>query len=380
MERKLASIQKITNVEPIEGKDRIVLATIQGWKVIVGKDQFNVGDNCVYFEIDSILPDVEMFSNIKTRSKLRIKTMKLGGVYSFGFCISIDDAKKLSKELKTKWPRKLKEGLDVTEILKVEKYEEDEWNRRAKGYTKPHGPIYKWFMRFAWFRKLVQPKKLSRAWPEFLIKTDEERVENLVNAFERWRDEKIPFHITSKMDGQSATFCLKEKEFIVCSRNCRLNRRTQSDSLFFETAEKYRIEDLLRYIKTDLVEDLHIGNKVEYVCLQGEQCGPTINGNRIGLKDIKLYIFNLIIKTEEGIFKLNPMTFETEFYNFSKLECVPYLGETVLPENIDELRKMSYGYYNGDGKHLREGIVLRNYDKNISFKCVNPDYLLKHGI
>jgi hypothetical protein len=74
------------------------------------------------------------------------------------------------------------------------------------------------------------------------------------------------------------------------------------------------------------------------------------------------------------------MTFETEFYNFSKLECVPYLGETVLPENIDELRKMSYGYYNGDGKHLREGIVLRNYDKNISFKCVNPDYLLKHGI
>ena len=54
--RKLASIQKIVELTPITGKDKIVLATLgNGWKVIVSKDNYKVDDIVVYFEIDSIL-------------------------------------------------------------------------------------------------------------------------------------------------------------------------------------------------------------------------------------------------------------------------------------------------------------------------------------
>ena len=41
MSRSLASVQEITEVRPIEGKDKIVLATVLGWQVIVTKEDFN---------------------------------------------------------------------------------------------------------------------------------------------------------------------------------------------------------------------------------------------------------------------------------------------------------------------------------------------------
>lgn len=36
--RKLVSVQEITNIEPIEGADRIEVARVLGWRVVVGKD------------------------------------------------------------------------------------------------------------------------------------------------------------------------------------------------------------------------------------------------------------------------------------------------------------------------------------------------------
>lgn len=88
--RNLASIQKILNLEPIEGKDRIVLATVLGWKCIVQKDEFKVGDLCIYIEIDSILPERPEFEFLRPRcfsekkGGFFIKTMKLGQTYSQG--------------------------------------------------------------------------------------------------------------------------------------------------------------------------------------------------------------------------------------------------------------------------------------------------------
>ena len=54
--RKLASIQRIKSLEPIEGKDRIELCTILGWDVIVQKGEFKEGDLVVYCEYDTVLP------------------------------------------------------------------------------------------------------------------------------------------------------------------------------------------------------------------------------------------------------------------------------------------------------------------------------------
>ena len=382
--RKLASVQKIAAIKPIEGKDRIVLAQVEGWEVIVSKN-FKVGDLCVYFEIDSILPDIPLFATIKKRSNLRIKTMKMGGVISQGFVISLQEVEQAAKAVKEKLPKKLKEGMNLTKILHVEKYEEDVMNNRQN--APKHSKFYKFFMRFGWFRKLVKGNSFDISWPEFIAKTDEIRWNNIIDKLKSYQEQGLIFQKTVKMDGQSATFLLDKLlkkgkwSFSVCSRNMRINPKDTKNEAFWNTAKKYKIQELLEYFRDTIIPDLHIGSDVQYICLQGEQCGPKIQKNRIGLLQNKLYVFNLIIKTEAGLFKLNPEQFKETFYRFSQLETVPYLGETKLKEITPEwFAEQSFGYYDESRGLIREGVVFRNYEHDISFKAVSEKYLLKHGI
>ena len=59
--RQLASIQKIEWKRPIEGRDRIELCGVLGWQLITKKDEFHVGDLCVFIEPDAVLPDKPEF-------------------------------------------------------------------------------------------------------------------------------------------------------------------------------------------------------------------------------------------------------------------------------------------------------------------------------
>ena len=83
--RQLASIKEVKDIIPIEGKDRIELAIIDGWSVIIKKDEFKVGDKCIYVEIDSVMPDRPEFDFLRGKN-FRIKTMKMAGVISQGIC------------------------------------------------------------------------------------------------------------------------------------------------------------------------------------------------------------------------------------------------------------------------------------------------------
>jgi len=93
MERKLATIRKISSIDPIEGADKIELATVDGWKVIVAKDVgHKVGDLVVYCEIDSFLPIRDEFEFLRKSSYkkisdgsegFRLKTIRLRGQMYF---------------------------------------------------------------------------------------------------------------------------------------------------------------------------------------------------------------------------------------------------------------------------------------------------------
>ena len=54
--RKLASVQTIWDVQPIEGADRIEVVSVLGWKCVAKKGEFKKYDLCVYFEVDAFLP------------------------------------------------------------------------------------------------------------------------------------------------------------------------------------------------------------------------------------------------------------------------------------------------------------------------------------
>ena len=89
MARKLVSIQRIIDLQPISGADKIELATVLGWKVVVSKSEnHKVGDLIAYVEIDTQLPNIPMFEFLKGKN-YRGGRSKLGTKMSQGLIITL---------------------------------------------------------------------------------------------------------------------------------------------------------------------------------------------------------------------------------------------------------------------------------------------------
>ncbi len=361
MSRKLAHIEKIEWIKPIEGKDRIVLAGILGWTVIVQKDQFKEGDKCIFCEIDSVFPEKPEFEFLRSK-KFRIKTMKMSGVLSQGICFPLSMLPDGNYEI----------GDDVTELMGITQYEptmDKEENDRGEN-TEPKKKYPAFLMRMSWFRKLVLPKKQAKGFPSFINKTDETRIQN------------APFYLdldcrwvaTEKVDGQSGSFTLQRVkgkhfwnkdtyDFAVCSRNLR--KWQKDSSSFWSVAEKYNIEDVLHKL---------IGDN-EWVAIQGECVAPNVQGNKYKVTEPDLYVFNLIYPSGRvGSVEAKKIVGE---YG---LKFVPIIDESVNIKGMSVAEILDYA----TGKSqlydtLREGIVFRSLDGKQSFKAVSPEFLIKHN-
>jgi RNA ligase (TIGR02306 family) len=97
--RKLATIRRIADIQPIEGADAIEVATVDGWKVVIKKNEFKVGDLAVYLEIDSWIPhelapflskgqEPREYNGVKGE---RLRTIKLRGTTSQGLLLKIEN-------------------------------------------------------------------------------------------------------------------------------------------------------------------------------------------------------------------------------------------------------------------------------------------------
>lgn len=174
MDRRLATIQKISEIRPIPGADRIQVALMEGlgWECVIKKDEFNVGDLVVYCEVDSVLPDEPDFEFLRER-KFRIRIIKLQKQVSMGLILPTTV---LNGKMK---PNDIKKDVDVTEILGVTKYlspserEEENIQKAAKHWTKKYIAT-NWLWRYKWFRNLITPPKMGD-YPTWISKTDEER-------------------------------------------------------------------------------------------------------------------------------------------------------------------------------------------------------------
>lgn len=349
--RKLASIRRITDIIPIEGRDRIVLATVDGWHVIVTKD-FNIGDKVIYCEIDSMMPEKPEFEFLRPK-KFHIKTMKMAGVVSQGICFPMTILPEKYRDLDV--------GEDVTEILGVKQYEPTMDKDPVDTGRKKKYP--KFLMRFAWFRKLVLPKRKG-GFPSFISRTDEERIQNMPWIV----SDKGKWVATEKVDGQSGSFCLvrhhglfRDKfEYIVCSRNMRLYH--PDNSSYWQVSKKYNIENALRNM---------IGNN-DWVAIQGECVGPKVQNNKYGLTDYDLYVFNLIYPSGRVDSLRAKSIVENKGMNFVPIVDPRY----TLPDSVEEILEYADGQ-SALADTLREGIVFRSYDGKQSFKAVSNKFLLK---
>lgn len=384
--RALAYVVTIDEIKPIEGYDRVEYARTNGWWVIIGKnDNLQVGDKCVYFEVDSkVNAEDERFAFLEKRN-YKIKTQKMCKVISQGLLMPLSVFPEISDaDVNT----------DVTETLKVT-YAVEEDNAR-KGKVDPdakyksmaarHQKIFKqkwarWLMRRSWGKKLMfmffgKKKDRPRTFPThfpFVHKTDEERCENIpwVLGYER------PLIVTEKLDGTSSTYILERKkqhkyEFYVLSRNVRQADEKQEcyhdHNIYWDMAFKYDIE---RHLK----EYLENNPDCPYVCIQGESVG-SVQGNPLKLPEDDLYCFNFI---DGRTGRTDSLTGKNIVEQWG-MKWVPILDEHyMVPNDMEEFKQFATAKSVVNPNVLREGIVLRDPTNDFSFKNVSREYLLKHN-
>jgi RNA ligase (TIGR02306 family) len=336
--RKLATIQKIKEIHPIEGADAIELAIINGWKVVVAKNVgHQIGDYVIYCEIDSFLPIKEEFEFLRKSSYkkmsdgtegFRLRTIKLRGQVSQGLIIPIDVLLKYGISSDDVY-----EGLEVGDILGIIKYE-------------PPIPA-------------ELAGKVKGNFPSFIPKTDEERIQNLTKEFEEWKGSDIDFYVTEKLDGSSATYYYKDGVFGVCSRNLEL-LETEGNT-FWKVARELDLENKMRSLRYN-------------VSFQGELVGEGIQGNPYKIKGQKVFFFNVFNIDKHEYVDL------TEFVNTIhglSLDTVPKIETNFkLPDTIEELLLYSDGKSYHNPNFDREGLVIRSMDRKVSFKVISNKFLL----
>ena len=385
--RALAYTAKCGAIRPIEGADNIELMAVNGWNVIVKKGEFKEGDFCVYFEIDSKLP-MEEWSLFMAPKHFKVKTMKLNKfkVISQGLALPLNSFNVYIPE---------EENVDLTETLGVT-YAVEEDNKRKAEHTKydkmkqrhtnlfKKSKLVKWLYRREWGRKLLflflGKKRDKRGWPSWVVKTDEERCQNLPHLFPGDETEWI---VTEKIDGTSTTFTMKRKpfnkrDFYICSRNVVFDKPEKQcfyeTNVYVEMAEKYNIEWLLN-------EFLNDHKDLEFVTLQGETYGAGVQKREYSIDGHDFMAFNLIFGYKNGeVERFNPMIMTKILSNYD-IPCVPIVSACyVLPETCEELLDYAASDVSQLDGGMREGIVLRTKDGKQSFKAVSNEFLLKyHG-
>ena len=386
--RALAYTVRCGVIKPIEGADNIDLMAVNGWNVIVKKGEFQEGDLCVYFEIDSKLPARD-WSEFMIKKGYKVKTMKLNkfGVVSQGLALPVNS-------FGINIPNE--EGIDLTDVLEVTYSVEEDNKRKAEinKYDKMRqrhpdlfkkNKLVKWLFARKWGRKLLfiflGKKKDKRGWPVWVVKTDEERCQNLPHLFP---GDGTQWIVTEKIDGSSTTFTMKRsgkyKGFYVCSRNVCFDTPEKAEKCFYdsniylEMAEKYDIKNLLQ-------EFLDDHKDLDFVTLQGETYGKNVQKREYGIDGHDFMAFNLIFGYKNGeVERFNPVVMTKILKNYD-IPCVPVVDKCfVLPATCEELLDYAASEPSKVDGGMREGVVLRTLDGKQSFKAVSNEFLLKyHG-
>lgn len=342
MTRKLATIREIDALTPIDGADAIECATVGGWKVVVKKGEFSVGDVAVYFEIDSWIPtemapflskgkEPREYEGIKGE---RLRTIKLRGQLSQGLLIPYTNFPAVVNAFhQTRLATD--EDFDVTEILGIKKWEKP-MNAQLAGVCRGN-------------------------FPTLIPKTDQERVQNLRKeiwaAFEA--DQK--FEVTEKLEGSSMTVYQMKGEFGVCSRNMDL-KETEGNS-FWSTARKDKIQE--KMMEVDPYWDFAI---------QGELIGPGIQGNIYKLTQPEFRVFD-VYNIQAGEY-LKPDARRALIERMG-LKHVPVLkvDRELVEGSIPEILQWAE-YKSVLGDTEREGIVFKEVNGGLTFKAISNKYLL----
>lgn len=353
--RKLASIQRILELSPIPDADKIEVATVLGWKVVVGRDLHEVGDLVVYCEIDSVL-DKELFPEVE-KFGCRIRTIRLRGQISQGYVIPLNEA--IQAAQKNGWEFKDLEGIGPLLRKKMDAHGDYEIVPIAEGncLTEQLNVLkYEPAMKFS--TGVAEGNFPSHILP----KSDEDRIQSNPAYLQKFKGKK--YKATVKCDGSSATFGCDGDKFFAASRNLRVK---QGDNVYWNITEKYDLENKIKAIMPEIV-------------VQGEVCGPGIQKNRLGLKEIDFFVFRAYDQNTKKYLQWEAVE---EVARVLGLKTVPLdIEGDSFDFDIPDLLQLATGHYWGTTTQ-REGLVFhlceddsRSFGGWLSFKVINDLYLL----
>ena len=332
--RKIVSFKTVEKIKPIENADLIELVCFGGWQVVVKKDEFKVGDKVIYFEIDSFLPKgIKQFAFLVEKEPRTIenpngelveghmlRTLRLRGALSQGLVLSSKD---FDKELNTQ-----------------EDLEDYFYNELGV---------------FKYDRPLPIEDEVIGFYPNFTIKTDSERVQNLSDDVMENLKKKATWIPTEKVDGTSSTWWKDENNKLhVAGRNYELELK--EGSAHYEIMKKYKLDEILE----------------PYEVIKGEIAGEGINKNRLKIKGKTLIVFEWESPNRE---------LPKELENLKVKEY-----DLPFPKTVEEAVAQAYGLKSLLNPNVQaEGIVWWNKEHELfeeldfrpNFKAINNKYLLK---
>lgn len=340
-ERQLVTIRTISSLTPIPGAEFIETATIDGWQTVVKKGEFKPGDSCVYFEVDSFLPASDIRFSFLAKdirqwnghTGIRLRTIKLRKQISQGLALPASSFPELAN------------AEDKAAAIGVLKWE-------------PEQPA-------------TIAGNVKGNFPYFLVKTDQERIQNMLYMFDNLDAE---YEVTIKHDGTSLTCYNYTGKLGVCSRNLelKLDDPENKDNLYIKTATKYGLVDALTKLNLD-------------IAVQGEIVGPSIQKNRGGETDVELRVFD--------IYDINTRAYLTPAARIEMLDRLSKEGftgksATVLharirlgdiATNVSQLLAWAdtLRYQNNSNA---EGAVFKPVNGGKSFKVISNEYQLIHGL
>lgn len=332
-ERKLASVQVIAEIKPIDGADLICAYRINGWWIVDQVGKYQVGDMVVYCETDSWVPtelapflskgkEPREYQGVKGE---RLRTIKLKGQLSQGLLLPLAVLDHVESELF--------EGLDVTFPLGIIKWEK-EIPANLAGQVKGN-------------------------FPEGIPKTDQERIQNLSKVWDKIK--KDTYTVTEKLDGTSCTiYWDNEGELHVCSRN--LDLKDTEGNVYWNVVKNLMLPNTALILRN--------------IALQGEIVGTGIQNNQYKCEQ-KFYLFDAFIVEQNGYDTQEVVTDWSSTFGLNRVPVIDTAFKIPTDWTIDDLLKYADGPSLLNGSK-REGLVFQsNTDPSKSFKVISNAWLLK---
>ncbi len=315
---------KIISMDSIEGADFICCATVicgKGgkWKGVVKKSECQIGNLVTVYLPDALITEehaklygMEFMKSSSYRVRMRTFKGAPSEVVIMPLQISIGDI-----------------GTDCTEVLNVTKY---------------YKPV-----------PSNLQGKVKGEFPSFIPKTDEPNYQNAEGQEYLDKLHDNAYYITEKADGSSTTAFKYKGQFGICSRNWELE--VDENIGYWQIARRYQLEEKLP----------------EGYAIQWETCGPKIQSNPMGLKQIEGYVFS-------G-YNINEKRYLTMIELWSLVDKIEMPACKVLDVGIsfDKYAVESLGAGTYPNGKQREGVVVRSQEnelghKPISFKVINLNY------